>query len=631
MPKSRSILNLLLGLLLLLPWVTQAQVVALDPVIQGQPLGTYLHYCEDRSGKASLADMMLSSCWQSVKEDVPNFGFSHQAYWFRLDMQAAELQEPWMLEIAYNLLDEVQFYLLDGNSRVVTQNTLGMLYPDSGEGRYNRMLLQPLSITKAGQYTVYLRIHSGHALHVPVYLWMSSEYLVHVEQDNMVLGIFFGTFVILLLYNFFLFTLSGDRLYLSYAGLTLALMFFHAQLRSLGVRMWFPQWVQWNGPLVLLSSLLATYMLAHFAERFLQLENTRFPLKRIYLHLRWMCLVTGAIILWSRTEHGLYLMVFLIALTSMVTFVAVLYCYRSNDRPLRWFSGAWFMFFFGIMGLAGSKVAILPFNVVTDHAISVAALVGMMMISMAMSDRNNQRVRQAMQTHQQVRLQLDQKIEAAARRLRNEEMERTAAEISLRLQTESNERLQRDLELREQDIDALAEQLREAARIDPLTSVFNRAFFNQRLKEEFERASRSQQRLSLVFIGVRQLDTLMQRFGFKACDEVIRQAADVIASVSRHHCASVYRFDEHVFAVMLPGTSVHRSQAIAEMLRSAFDDQHFLFAGQLLDVSVGVGVGSLQPHGKLRQEMLVSSAEDALRTAWENSVNAIAINADRVG
>lgn len=631
MPNILILRWLLTGLLVLLPWVARGQVVALDPVIQGQPLGMYLQYLMDSNGRLTLSDAITAPEWQPSSDDIPNFGFRRHVYWFRLDLQAAELQEPWLLEISYNLLDEVQFFLLDGSEHLVSQHTVGMLYPEQGAGRYNRMFLLPLPIERSGVYTAYFRIKSDHALHMPLYLWRSNEYIAHAEQDNIALGLFFGTFFILLLYNFFLYTLAREPTYLVFSGLVLALILFHAQLRSLGLRLLAPEWVQWNGPMVLLSSLLATYMLALHAERFLKLEQTRFPLKKFYGLLRWLCLVTGGLIMWSRTEYGIYLMVSLVSLTSGVTFFAVLYCYRGNDRAMRWFASAWVMFFLGIMALSGSKVAILPYNLLTDHAISVAALVGMLMISMAMSDRNNQQMQRLIETSVLTRQQLDEKIDKASRSLRNEEMQSTAAEISLRLQTENNERLLRDTELREQEIEAVAQRLREVARIDAQTTAFNRNYFNQRLKEEFERAIRSQQRLSLIFVGIRQVEVLEQRYGFKASDEVVRRAAEVVEGVTRHHCASVFRFGDDIFAVILPAVSVHRTQAIAEMIKAAFDDQPFLFAGQMLDVGVSVGVGSLMPDLKMRPETLVASAENALGTACEQVASAIAVNADRVG
>lgn len=618
-------------LLLLLNSPGRAQVVALDPAIQGQPLGPSLSFWVDESGRASLADVLDGVPWQHATADIPNFGFSRKVYWVRLNLQAANLQEPWLLEVAYNLLDEVRFFVVDDSGQLLQEKITGMRYPDTDIGPYNRFFVLPLPQVKAGQLAVYLRVRSDHAVHLPLYLWKSSDYVAHSEQVNIALGMFFGTFGILLLYNFFLYTLSRDSLYLVYSGLTLALIFFHAQLRSLGVRLLLPQWVEWNGPLVLLSSLLATYMLALHAERFLQLEQSRFPLKRFYVHLRWMCLVTGVLILWSRSEYGLYLMVALVSLTTLVTFFAVLYCYRGNDRPLRWFAMAWILFFLSIMPLAANKVAVLPFNFYTDHAISVSALVGMLLISMAMSDQSHQRIRQQMAQMTQAKLQLEHTSEQESRRLRNDEMERTAAEISLRLQSESNERLLREMDGKEQEIEEAVRRLREAARIDTQTTLFNRSYFNQRLKEEFERAIRSQQRLSLIFVSVSRVDEFIQRYGFKAGDEVVRQTAEVVDSVTRHHCGSVYRYEEEIFAVILPGISVHRAQAVAEMIRAAFDNQPFLFAGQLLDVTVSVGVGSLMPHMKLRPESLVADAESALQTARAQQTHAVAVIADRMG
>ncbi len=608
---------LLMLLLLLMSNPLRAQVVALDPVIQGQALGAYLQLWVDGTGEAGLTQVLAESSWQRVGSDVPNFGFNNQVHWFRLDLQTADVHEPWLLEIAYNLLDEVQLYLLDSRNRVVSVQTVGMLHPERGPARFNRMLLLPLPIEKAGLYTAYLRVRSDHAVQLPLYLWRSSDYIAHAERDNIALGIFFGTFFILLLYNFFLYTLSREPQYLSYVGLALTLIFFHAQLRGLGLRLWFPQWVQWNGPLTLVASLLAAFMLGVHADRFLQLDKTRFPLAKLFILLRWLCLVTGGIILWSRAAWALDLMVTIIALTSVVTIYAVLYCYQANDRPLRWFAAAWVMFFLGIIALAGNKLGILPFNVLTEHAVSLAALFGMMMISMAMSDRASLAIRRSVLQLAQAQRQYDQSIEQESYRLRNLELARAAAANGLRLQTENNARLQRELAAREQQIDSLAQQLKAVSRVDPLSHHFNRSYFNQRLKEEYERAVRAQQRLSLILVGIADLDAVQQEQGFRACDEVVKQVADALPGATLEHCAQVYRFGDSVFAVLVPGISLDSCQGIAERIRAVFTRQTFEYAGRRLQISIGVGVGSLIPDGKQRPELLVDAAEQAMLQACE--------------
>lgn len=623
---------LLGAMLLMLATTGRAQIVALDPVIQGQPLGRYLQYHIDESGGLlTLARLPQQAQWQHTTDDIPNFGFTRQVYWFRLDIQAADIQEPWVLQVRYNLMDDVQFYLVDDTGKVISQQQSGMLHPQAGVQRFNRHFLLPLPLEQSGIFTAYIRVRSDLAIQMPVYLWKTSEFVAQDEQHNIVLGMFFGAFGILLMYNFFLYTLTRESLHLVYAGLVLALIAFHAQLRSLGVRLLWPEWVEWNGPVLLLTSLLATYMLAFHAERFLQLESTRFPLKRIYSQLRWLCLMTALLLPWSRTEQGVFLMLALVLLTSVITFFAVIYCYRRDDRPLRWFAGAWLLFFVGITALTGNKLAWLPFNLLTDHALSVFALLGMLMISMAMSERNNQRIRDQLAASDQVKRAMDLAIDSDGKRLRSEEMERTAAEISLRLQTESSERLLREMDNREEQIEAAAQQLRDAARIDAQTAAFNRAYFNLRLKEEFERASRSRQRLGLLLIGVGGLEAIVQRLGMRASDDVLRQVAGVVDSVTRHHCANVYRYDENIFAVILPGISVHRTQAVAEMIRAAFDNTPFIFAGQLLQLQISVGIGSDLPRVQARPETLVSSAEQALDQAAQHPANALALRVDEGG
>jgi diguanylate cyclase (GGDEF)-like protein len=118
----------------------------------------------------------------------------------------------------------------------------------------------------------------------------------------------------------------------------------------------------------------------------------------------------------------------------------------------------------------------------------------------------------------------------------------------------------------------LQEKLREAQRkleeqsvTDALTGLKNRRFFDERLHEEFRRAQRYGDYLSLIMIDLDHFKEVNDRFGHPAGDFVLREAASLIRASIRDPdiCA---RYGGEEFAVILPKTHMSGALAVAERI-----------------------------------------------------------------
>jgi diguanylate cyclase (GGDEF)-like protein len=118
----------------------------------------------------------------------------------------------------------------------------------------------------------------------------------------------------------------------------------------------------------------------------------------------------------------------------------------------------------------------------------------------------------------------------------------------------------------------LQEKLREAQRkleeqsvTDALTGLKNRRFFDERLHEEFRRAQRYGDYLSLIMIDLDHFKEVNDRFGHPAGDLVLREAASLIRASIRDPdiCA---RYGGEEFAVILPKTHMSGALAVAERI-----------------------------------------------------------------
>ena len=98
---------------------------------------------------------------------------------------------------------------------------------------------------------------------------------------------------------------------------------------------------------------------------------------------------------------------------------------------------------------------------------------------------------------------------------------------------------------------------------DPLTQLYNKDYFHQRLNEEMRRSIRYAQPLSVVIIDMDLLKQINDNYGHPAGDQAIKAIATVIQDTCRQTDVPC-RYGGDEFAVILPETSKPHALAFAE-------------------------------------------------------------------
>jgi len=142
-----------------------------------------------------------------------------------------------------------------------------------------------------------------------------------------------------------------------------------------------------------------------------------------------------------------------------------------------------------------------------------------------------------------------------------------------------------------------------SALTDPETSLFNYAFLNFKLDEEFKRAQRWNEPLSCVMLG----------FDGQCSPDVLRQLAGIILDSSRDTDV-LGRFDETSFLFLLPRTGPDGAEVMAMRVGRTVQELDLCdLVGDSLVVSVGI---ACMPHPEIRRrEDLYAHAREAFHEA----------------
>lgn len=163
-----------------------------------------------------------------------------------------------------------------------------------------------------------------------------------------------------------------------------------------------------------------------------------------------------------------------------------------------------------------------------------------------------------------------------------------------------------------------AEEFARAAVMDPLSGLFNRRYFYERLEEELDRARRHNTTVALLMIDIDNFKGINDRFGHLAGDLVIRGVGDILKrSVRKFDLCT--RFGGEEFAIVMPGSGPENSAPVAERIRQRIEAFR-TNESELADLRVTASIGMSVSHGASARE-LIANADQALYQAKREGKN----------
>ncbi len=135
-------------------------------------------------------------------------------------------------------------------------------------------------------------------------------------------------------------------------------------------------------------------------------------------------------------------------------------------------------------------------------------------------------------------------------------------------------------------------RIQRLATIDGLTGLFNRRFFGEQLRKEFQRAKRYHNPLSLIMVDVDDFKRYNDANGHVAGDQALASLAAVIKRTVRD-IDFVARYGGEEFALILPEVNARGGLIVAEKVRRAvevqsFEGEHRLKPHKKITISCGV-------------------------------------------
>lgn len=167
----------------------------------------------------------------------------------------------------------------------------------------------------------------------------------------------------------------------------------------------------------------------------------------------------------------------------------------------------------------------------------------------------------------------------------------------------------------------LYNKMKELARTDGLTGVYNRQYFQELLSIEIKNAEQWNYTLSLAIFDIDRFKIFNDTFGHLFGDQVLKSIVNEVKVALRKHDI-IARYGGEEFIILFPRTKLTNAYEKTEELRKII--QKHVIKDNLVSVSVTVSFGvSSFPECALNENDLIRTADDALFEAKSSGRNCV--------
>ena len=149
---------------------------------------------------------------------------------------------------------------------------------------------------------------------------------------------------------------------------------------------------------------------------------------------------------------------------------------------------------------------------------------------------------------------------------------------------------------REHSLRSAYRKVRSAAKRDALTGLYNRGQFDRVLVEEIERSAATGDALCLLMFDLDHFKLVNDIHGHHVGDLVLKEVAAVLSEQVREGADTVARYGGEELAIIAPSTSPLCGMQLAERIRKKVALLRIPAEGQLVSVTISVGLGAYNDH-----------------------------------
>lgn len=344
---------------------------------------------EDVDGNLSMKEVLKTSFTPYVKERSVNFGFTKSVYWFKIDLNNLHPSHnrKWWMKIDYPLLETIDLYLIGSSGEILKYQRMGTSQPYESREVISHHFISELPLKDITDSTLLLRVKTQSSMQLPIAILSSEDLFSEIEQNNFFVGIYYGLFIIILLYNIVLFIYTSDQNYLRYILFLVSFILWQLSFDGLGIKyIWGDNhWMIEYGSsvFIVLSSFFALYFSRHF------LNTSRYipKMDKVIVVMMGVTLMMSMASAFLPYGTVIPINAALASIMPLILLFAGLGVMRHEYRAARFYVAGWSSFLIATIIFAFNKFDLIPSFYGINHVQQIGSAIEMIFLSLALAHR----------------------------------------------------------------------------------------------------------------------------------------------------------------------------------------------------------------------------------------------------
>jgi serine phosphatase RsbU (regulator of sigma subunit) len=371
---------------------------------------------------------------------VPSLGYVKVPIWVRFEVENESSHTDWILHYNWVFSDTVELYVQNEKGIWQLKYRAGYTLPFESRPLDYPSIAYPLDLEKGQKATFYVRVWSAAPMGLPFSIKRPETLRSEQRRADLLYGIYFGTLIVMLLYNLAIWISLRDRSYLYYTFTIVSTLAIFSSISGYTGQFLFYNYPKVNAYFakVFIGLIVITTVL--FANEFLNTKKYAPAFVKIF---RLMMILAGISIVhvfydttsgWSNKVVSLH--------TPLLLSVGIWVWYKGNQAA-RFFVVAWSFYIVGGLIITLSNSGVLPATGVYRHLAEVGSALEVVLLSLALSDRyrmfkkeKEEAQKQALLITERAKEELEEKVKQRTKEIHEKNEELIASEEEIRQQAD---------------------------------------------------------------------------------------------------------------------------------------------------------------------------------------------------
>jgi signal transduction histidine kinase len=361
-----------------------------------QLVGKFLYFLEDKNNTLTIEQIqspfyqtLFKPYYKEVFTSPPTLG----ATWLKIEITNKTLEDTW-LNIGTISAWYIDFYKSDSVGKMRLYAQMGIMRPDKNKPYPTHTYWLPLN--KAGEkdsQTFYIKLQSQRTIEAPFYVGTLHALHKQKAEKDFIFAAFMGIMLVMFFYNFFVYLVVKDKIYLIYSCHLFFVTFSTTYLSNYNLFHWFCfiPYTFWQDYYYVWLP-FASLFIGIFAIQYLELYRNL----RVFYYV--VVFFLGVHCLFFPVSNVFFLPIVYLAIPyQLAGFLLYLSCLTAGfilhfkkNRKASYYILGWSFVLLGVLTYLLTLNGIFSVNFITENSLFLGITFEVFLFSLALGDRINQ-------------------------------------------------------------------------------------------------------------------------------------------------------------------------------------------------------------------------------------------------